>query len=130
MTVATPPTEMRMQRMGASLVFLQPLRDGKAAGASLMVELQSGTVGMAEHSMPLQDLGGSSSPAEAAQKIWGIIGLAKLIGCSVLAVITNAEKVLPWISLSVPALSCSWRSIVSQRRQTYRSTCGDNSTSQ
>ena len=94
MTVmATPPTEMRLQHMGASLVFLQPLKDGKAAGASLMVELQSGTVGMAEHSMPLQELSGGSSAAEASQRIWGIIGLARLVGCSVLAVITDAEKV-------------------------------------
>ena len=105
MTVAGPPTDLRLQRMGASLVFLQPLRDGKAAGASLMVELQSGTVGMAEHSMPLQDLGGSSSPAEAAEKVWGVIGLARLIGCAVLAVITDAEKVPAWLPAVCPC-SC------------------------
>ena len=90
MTVTRPPTELRMQRMGATLLFLQPVKDGKPAGASLMVDLQSGNVGMAEHSMPLQSLGdGTASP----ERIWGIIGLAKLVDCAVLAVITNAEQV-------------------------------------
>ena len=39
--------------------------------------------------MPLQDMGGAST----SERIWGILGLAKLVGCSVLAVITAAEKV-------------------------------------
>jgi len=45
---------------------------------------------MAEHSMPIGELGGKS----ATQRILGIIGLAKLANTSVLAVITSAEKVL------------------------------------
>ena len=49
----------------------------------------AGTVGMAEHSMPIGELGGKS----ACQRILGIIGLAKLASTSVLAVITSAEKV-------------------------------------
>ena len=86
-----------MQRMGPSLIFMQPMKDGKPAGTSLMVELQSGTVGMAEHSMPLQSLGeGAASP----ERIWGIIGLARLVNCAVLAVITSAEQV------PVPSLLC------------------------
>ena len=48
-----------------------------------------GTVGMAEHSMPIGELGGKSD----CQRILGIIGLAKLASTSVLAVITSAEKV-------------------------------------
>ena len=51
----------------------------------------AGTVGMAEHSMPIGELGGKS----ACQRIFGIIGLAKLASTSVLAVITSAEKVIP-----------------------------------
>ena len=90
MTVTRPPTELHMQRMGPSLLFLQPVKDSKPAGSSLMVDLQSGNVGMADHSMPLQSLGdGTASP----ERIWGIIGLAKLVDCAVLAVITNAEQV-------------------------------------
>ncbi len=83
-------SELLLQRMGASLVFIQPAKNGKPLGPSLMVELQSGTVGMAEHSMPLHEVGGQGTP----EKILGIIGLAKLVSCSVLAVITQAEKVL------------------------------------
>jgi len=45
---------------------------------------------MAEHSMPIGELGGKS----ATQRILGLIGLAKLANTSVLAVITSAEKVL------------------------------------
>ena len=45
---------------------------------------------MAEHSMPIGELGGKS----ACQRILGIIGLAKLASTSVLAVITSADKVL------------------------------------
>lgn len=45
---------------------------------------------MAEHSMPIGELGGKS----ACQRIFGIIGLAKLASTSVLAVITSAEKVI------------------------------------
>ncbi|CAL8466862.1 g6398 [Coccomyxa elongata] len=82
-------SELLLQRMGASLVFIQPAKNGKPLGPSLMVELQSGTVGMAEHSMPLHEVGGQGTP----DKILGIIGLAKLVSCSVLAVITHAEKV-------------------------------------
>lgn len=81
-------SELLLQRMGASLVFIQPSKNGQPHGPSLMVELQSGTVGMAEHSMPLHQLGGQGVP----EKILGIIGLAKLVNCSVLAVITHAEK--------------------------------------
>lgn len=97
-----------MQRMGPSLIFMQPMKDGKAAGSSLMVELQSGTVGMAEHSMPLQSLGtGAASP----ERIWGIIGLAKLVNCAVLAVITNAEQVSTAMKalayMAVSACQCS-----------------------
>ena len=84
-------SELLLQRMGASLVFIQPAKNGKPHGPSLMVELQSGTVGMAEHSMPLHEVGGQGLP----EKILGIIGLAKLVSCSVLAVITHAEEVLP-----------------------------------
>lgn len=82
-------TELLLQRMGPSLMFIQPIRNGKAQGQSLMIELQSGTVGLAEHSMPLKDL----SAHGASDKILGIIGMAKLVNCSVLAVISNAEKV-------------------------------------
>lgn len=88
-SMAPPRPELQLQRMGTSLVFIQPLESGKASGSSVMVELQSGTVGMAEHSMPVGELGGKST----SQKILGIIGLAKLAKTSVLAVITSAEKV-------------------------------------
>ena len=88
-SMAPPRPELQLQRMGNSLVFIQPLESGKASGSSVMVELQSGTVGMAEHSMPVGELGGKST----SQKILGIIGLAKLAKTSVLAVITSAEKV-------------------------------------
>ena len=89
-SMAPPRPELQLQRMGNSLVFIQPLESGKASGSSVMVELQSGTVGMAEHSMPVGELGGKST----SQKILGIIGLAKLAKTSVLAVITSAEKVI------------------------------------
>ena len=81
--------ELQLQRMGNSLVFVQPLKDGQASGPSVMIELNSGTVGMAEHSMPIGQLGGKS----ACQRILGIIGLAKLANTAVLAVITSAEQV-------------------------------------
>lgn len=87
--MASAQPELQLQRMGTSLVFVQPLKDGKASGSSVMIELQSGTVGMAEHSMPIGELGGKS----ACQRILGIIGLAKLASTSVLAVITSSEKV-------------------------------------
>ena len=29
MTVARPPTELRLQRMGASLIFIQPLKEAR-----------------------------------------------------------------------------------------------------
>ena len=62
----------------------------------------SGTVGMAEHSMPIGELGGKS----ATQRILGIIGLAKLANTSVLAVITSAEKVLlPIFSILASSLA-------------------------
>jgi hypothetical protein len=89
MAASSFTSELLLQRMGPSLIFIQPLRDGRGQGQSLMIELQSGTVGLAEHSMPLQDLASHG----ASDKIFGIIGLAKLISCSVLAVITQAEKV-------------------------------------
>ena len=40
--------------------------------------------------MPIGELGGKS----ACQRVFGIIGLAKLASTSVLAVITSAEKVM------------------------------------
>lgn len=88
-SMASPRRELQLQRMGNSLIFIQRLEGGKASGSSVMIELQSGTVGMAEHSMPVGELGGKSP----IQKILGIIGLAKLAKTSVLAVITSAEKV-------------------------------------
>ena len=60
--------------------------------ADCALALLAGTVGTAEHSMPIGELGGKS----ACQRILGIIGLAKLSSTSVLAVITSAEKVLPF----------------------------------
>ena len=41
-TMASSPPEMQLQRMGTALVFVQPLEEGKASGASVMIELQSG----------------------------------------------------------------------------------------
>ena len=73
--MASAQPELQLQRMGTSLVFVQPLKDGKASGSSVMIELQSGTVGMAEHSMPIGELGGKS----ACQRILGIIGVAFLV---------------------------------------------------
>ncbi len=100
-------SELLLQRMGASLVFIQPAKNGKPHGPSLMVELQSGTVGMAEHSMPLQELGGGQGMPE---KILGIIGVAKLVSCSVLAVITHAEKVPLWSLFFKKEICLHWYS--------------------
>lgn len=110
-------SELLLQRMGASLVFIQPAKNGKPHGPSLMVELQSGTVGMAEHSMPIHELGGQGTP----EKVLGIIGLAKLVSCSVLAVITHAEKVI----LSSTMFGCQTVSICchSQVLQAGRTKC-------
>jgi len=40
--MASSPPELQLQRMGTSLVFVQPMEDGKASGSSVMIELQSG----------------------------------------------------------------------------------------
>jgi hypothetical protein len=96
--MASAQPELQLQRMGNSLVFVQPLKHGEASGSSVMIELNSGTVGMAEHSMPIGELGGKS----ACQRILGIIGLAKLANTAVLAVITSAEQVRK-VSVMPPA---------------------------
>lgn len=76
--------EMQMFRMGA-LVFLQPkVPAGTEQTASLTVELNNGVVGLADFS------GGSFGKKET---IYGVIGMAKLLGGSILAVITGREKV-------------------------------------
>jgi hypothetical protein len=67
------------------IVFLQPVAtNGEEQAASLTVELNNGVVGLAEFS------GASLGKAE---KVYGVIGMAKLLGGSVLAVITAREKV-------------------------------------
>lgn len=78
--------QMHLQRLGPSLVFLQPVAGGKAAGPSLTVGLNSGVVGLAEHSVPLGDGGG-------ADTVFGVVGLARLLGTCALAVVTAAEQV-------------------------------------
>jgi len=60
--------QMHMQRLGPTLVFLQPVADGgRAAGPSLTVELTSGAVGLAEHSVPL------AAEAGGAETVFGVI---------------------------------------------------------
>ena len=78
-------SQLHLQRVG-SLVLIQPSQDGKVAGPSLTVELNTGTVGLTEHSMPLQGQKGCIS-------IHGVIGLLKLKQSSALAVITGAKQV-------------------------------------
>eukprot|EP00884_Botryococcus_braunii_P019217 jgi/Botrbrau1/597/Bobra.0010s0061.1 len=76
--------EMRMFSMGP-IVFLQPVAaSGEEQAASLTVELNNGVVGLAEFS------GASFGKTET---VYGVIGMAKLLGGSVLAVITAREKV-------------------------------------
>jgi len=80
--------QMHMQRLGPTLVFLQPVADGgRAAGPSLTVELTSGAVGLAEHSVPL------AAEAGGAETVFGVIGILRLLGTCALAVITGAEQV-------------------------------------
>ena len=50
-----------------TLVFIQPLAGGTVAGPSLSIELQTGAVGLAEHSSPLDVL-------KRAETIYGVGG--------------------------------------------------------
>lgn len=75
-------SEMRLQQVG-TLVFIQPVQNSAVAGPSLTVELGTGTVGLAEHSVPLK----------GTDTIYGVIGLARFLGGCALAVITDAEQV-------------------------------------
>ena len=77
-------SEMRLQQVG-TLVFIQPVQNSAVAGPSLTVELGTGTVGLAEHSVPLK----------GTDTIYGVIGLARFLGGCALAVITDAEQVCP-----------------------------------
>ena len=67
-----------------TLIFIQPLQGSKVVGPSLTVELGTGTVGLAEHSVPLK----------GTDTIYGVIGLARFLGGCALAVITDAEQVI------------------------------------
>lgn len=101
--------QLHLQRVG-SLVLIQPSKDGKAAGPSLTVELTSGTVGLTEHSLPLQGQKGTTPIA-------GVLGLLKLKQGSALAVITGTKQVCPNLEASICArffavpqgwLLCRW----------------------
>ena len=69
-----------------TLVFIQPLAGGTVAGPSLSIELQTGAVGLAEHSSPLDVL-------KRAETIYGVVGLVKMVGGAALAVITGVQQV-------------------------------------
>ena len=69
-----------------NLVRIQPLKDGSSDGPALAIELKSHTVGLMEGSVPL-------SKEKGSQKIYGIIGLQKLVEGSAIAVITGAKQV-------------------------------------
>lgn len=75
-------SELRLQQVG-TLVFIQPMQGSAVIGPSLTVELGTGTVGLAEHNVPLK----------GTDTIYGVIGLARFLGGCALAVITDAEKV-------------------------------------
>lgn len=75
-------SELRLQQVG-TLIFIQPLQDSQVVGPSLTVELSTGTVGLAEHSVPLK----------GTHTIYGVVGLARFLGGCALAVITDAEQV-------------------------------------
>lgn len=98
-------SEMRLQQVG-TLVFIQPVQNSAVAGPSLTVELGTGTVGLAEHSVPLK----------GTATIYGVIGLARFLGGCALAVITDAEQVRPLMqplafSCSVIPCTCSERAV-------------------
>lgn len=99
--------EMLLHQMG-NLVRIQPLKDNKAEGPALAIELTSCTVGLMDSSVPVHQEKGSL-------KIFGIIGLQPLAEGSAIAVITGAKQVrlyfsLSWSSVSThhPIVACFW----------------------
>ena len=82
-------SELRLQQVG-TLVFIQPMRGSSVVGPSLTVELGTGTIGLAEHSVPLK----------GTDTVYGVIGLVRFLGGCALAVITDAEQVLARLNSS------------------------------
>ncbi|KAK9821752.1 hypothetical protein WJX81_003319 [Elliptochloris bilobata] len=88
---AKPAAEPKQQEGASGLLAKLDAESKHTSGvywrASLTVELNSGVVGLAEHSVPLAAGGGG------AEVVYGVIGLARLLGTCALAVITAAEQV-------------------------------------
>ena len=88
--MATPHgihSRLVLQRVGP-LVLIQPSSADKQSGASLAVDLNSGSIGLSEHNLPLSQQKGSTV-------ILGVIGVLRLKQSSALAVITGAKQVTP-----------------------------------
>jgi hypothetical protein len=73
---------MRLQRLG-SIAVVQPVWQGEVAGPSLTVDLETGTLALAEH--PKVDKG--------YVDVFGVLGLARLEAGPALVVITAVEQV-------------------------------------
>ena len=101
-------SELRLQQVG-TLIFIQPLQGSKVIGPSLTVELGTGTVGLAEHSVPLK----------GTETIYGVIGLARFLGGSALAVITDAEQVTVCCLLQLYLLMCQLAAVSGCENRRY-----------
>lgn len=73
---------LRLQQLG-TIAVIQPLWDGEVAGPSLTVDLETGSVALAEHPKVEKDY----------SVVHGVLGLARLEAGPALVVITGAEEV-------------------------------------
>ena len=77
--------DMYLHQLG-NLIRIQATIDGQASGPMLAIELGTGSIGLSEASVQLQqELG--------AKQIFGLIGIQRLIGGSALAIITGVRQV-------------------------------------
>ena len=103
--MATPHgihSRLVLQRVGP-LVFIQPSNADKESGASLTIDLNSGSIGLSNHNQPLSQQKGSTV-------ILGVIGVLRLKHSSALAVITGAKQVCPEQSAPAQMLKNSAKS--------------------